>query len=175
MQMRASLAATRSTCAITRCMASPAYTISWLPTRRRRSRFSSSRRFSLSVLSTVSSSLSVESGFSRKSAAPSRVARTAISILACPEIITTGSEIPSPRTSSSSTSPSLPGITTSDIIMSNRRVCSNSSARAALSQTVASWPAMRKARASEASVFWSSSTISRFAMNVYPARSPRSI
>ena len=39
---------------------------------------------SFSTLSTVSSSLSVESGFSRKSTAPSRVARTAISILAWP-------------------------------------------------------------------------------------------
>ena len=95
MQTRVSLAATRSTCAITRRMASPEYTISCLPTRCRSSRFSSSRRFSLSTLSTVSSSLSVESGFSRKSTAPSRVARTAISMLACPEIITTGSEMPS--------------------------------------------------------------------------------
>ena len=90
MQTRVSLAATRSTCAMTRRMASPEWTISCLPTRWRSSRFSSSRRFSLRTLSTVSSSLSVESGFSRKSTAPSRVARTAISILACPEIITTG-------------------------------------------------------------------------------------
>ena len=118
MQTRVSLAATRSTCAITRRMASPECTISCLPTRWRSSRFSSSRRFSLRTLSTVSSSLSVESGFSRKSIAPSRVARTAISILACPEIITTGSEMPSARRSSSSARPSLPGITTSDSIMS---------------------------------------------------------
>ena len=42
------------------------------------------------VFSTVINSLSVESGFSRKSIAPSRVARTAISMLAWPETITTG-------------------------------------------------------------------------------------
>jgi len=41
------------------------------------------QRFSLRTLSTVSSNLSVESGFSRKSSAPRRVARTAISIFAC--------------------------------------------------------------------------------------------
>ena len=40
--------------------------------------------------STVSSSLSVDSGFSRKSTAPRRVARTAMSIVACPEIMMTG-------------------------------------------------------------------------------------
>ena len=40
----------------------------------------------------------------------------------------------------------------------------SSSARAALSHTVASWPASRKARASDASVFWSSSTIKRCAI-----------
>ncbi len=66
----------------------------------------------------VSSSLSVESGFSRKSTAPRRVARTAISIFAWPEIITTGIVMPRLRRSSSSESPSLPGITTSDSIMS---------------------------------------------------------
>ena len=66
----------------------------------------------------MSSSLSVESGFSRKSSAPRRVARTAISILAWPEIITTGTGAPSALMSSSSARPSLPGITTSEKIMS---------------------------------------------------------
>ena len=72
----------------------------WLrPTRRSRacpgggagSRFSAPGAPSFSTFSTVSSSLSVESGFSRKSSAPSRVARTAISMCAWPDIITTGS------------------------------------------------------------------------------------
>src|ERR1017187_9881527 len=165
MQTGVSLAATRSTCAMTSFMRSPVYTISCLPTRWRRSRFSSSRRFSLRTLSTVSSSLSVESGFSRKSSAPRRVARTAISILACPLIITTGSAMPSERMSSSSAMPSLPGMTTSLSIMSKARDLARSSARAALSQTVASCPARRKARASEASVLGSSSTINRCAIS----------
>ena len=56
----------------------------------RSSRFSSSSRESLRAFSTVTSSLSVESGFSRKSSAPSRVALTAISMLAWPEIRTIG-------------------------------------------------------------------------------------
>ena len=79
----------------------------------------------------------------------------------------------------------MPGITTSDSIMSKGCDLTSSSARAALSQTVASCPARRKARASEASVLASSSTISRCAKTWYspiptrcgtwcrgPARSP---
>jgi len=72
--------------------------------------------------------------------------------LACPLIITTGSAMPNARRSSSSASPSLPGMTTSLSIMSKACDLASSSARAALSQTVASCPARRKARASEASV-----------------------
>ena len=94
MQTRDSLAATRSICAITRRMASPDQTISCLPSRALSSRFSCSRRLSLSAFSTVSSSLSVESGFSRKSSAPRRVARTAISMCAWPDIMTTGAVTP---------------------------------------------------------------------------------
>ena len=60
--------------------------------------------------------------------------------------------------------PSLPGMTTSEKMRSKCCAFTRSSARAALSQTVASWPAMRKARASDASVFWSSSTMRRCAI-----------
>jgi hypothetical protein len=67
MQTRDSLAATRSTCAITRRIASLFHTISCRPTRRRSWRFSSSRRDSFSAFSTVSISLSADTGFSRKS------------------------------------------------------------------------------------------------------------
>ena len=87
---RVSLAATRSTFAITLCITADFQTSSCLPARCFSRRFSSSRRDSLTVFSTVTSSFSVDSGFSRKSTAPSRVARTAISMLACPETITTG-------------------------------------------------------------------------------------
>ena len=80
MQTRVSLAATRSTCAMTFFIASPVQTISCLPSRWRSCRFSDSRRCNLRAFSTVSRSLSVEIGFSRKSRAPSFVACTAISI-----------------------------------------------------------------------------------------------
>src|ERR1051326_4374817 len=54
-------------------------------------------------------------------------------------------------------------MTTSESIMSKGADLRSSIARAALSQTVASCPASRNARASEASVFASSSTINRCA------------
>ena len=52
---------------------------------------SRSRRASLSALRTVMSTLSVVSGFSRKSQAPSLVASTAVASVALPDIIITGS------------------------------------------------------------------------------------
>src|SRR5438477_9033408 len=55
---------------------------------------------------------------SRKSRAPSLVARTAISICACPDIITTGVGTSCDLRSASSESPSLPGMTTSERIKS---------------------------------------------------------
>ena len=75
---------------MTLCITADFQTNSCLPARCRSRLFSSSRRDSFTVFSTVTSSFSVESGFSRKSTAPRRVARTAISMLAWPEIITTG-------------------------------------------------------------------------------------
>ena len=65
-------------------------------------RLSASARTRRSVFSTTSSSRSVESGFSRKSSAPSRVARTAASIVAWPLIMTTGMSLPLARNRSSS-------------------------------------------------------------------------
>ncbi len=94
MQTRVSLAATCSTCAITSRIAGLAQTMWCLPRRAFRSRFSCSRRVRRIVFSTVSNSFSVEIGFSRKSTAPSRVARTAISIVAWPDIITAGDVTP---------------------------------------------------------------------------------
>src|SRR6266576_3351024 len=90
MQTRVSLAATRAICASNFFMAGLEPTNSCFPRRWRSSRFSSSKRVKRKAFSTVTSNLSVESGFSRKSSAPSRVAFTAISILAWPEIKTTG-------------------------------------------------------------------------------------
>src|SRR5258706_12461265 len=163
MQTRVSLAATRSICAITRCMAAPCHTISCLPSRCLSCRFSLSSRCSFSAFSTVSKSFSVEIGFSRKSKAPRRVARTAISMSACPDIITTGAVTPCAFNSSSSAKPPLPGITTSERMRSKLCALASCSALSALSHTVASCPASRNARDSDASVFASSSTISRCA------------
>src|SRR5439155_9626050 len=59
--------------------------------------------------------------------------------------------------------PSLPGITTSEKMRSKLSAFARSSARLALSQTVASCPARRKAREREARVLASSSTISKLA------------
>ena len=70
----------------------------------------------------------MEIGFSRKSSAPSRVARTAISMCAWPDIITTGAVMPWLFRSSSSARPSFPGITTSERIRSNVCALASSSA-----------------------------------------------
>ena len=138
MHTRVSLAATRSTWAMIFFMVSPVQMISCFPRRWRSWRFSDSRRCSFRAFSTVSSSLSVEMGFSRKSRAPSLVARTAISICACPDIITTGVGTSCDLRSASSESPSLPGMTTSERIKSKCCERARSRALAALSQTVAS-------------------------------------
>ena len=164
MHTRDSLAATRSSCAITRRIASPFHTISCFPKRCRSCRFSFSKRCSLRTLSTVSRSLSDEMGFSKKSRAPSLVARTAISMCACPDIITTGVVTPCCFNSSRRVNPSLPGMTTSERIRSKLCALASSSARPALSHTVASCPPRRKARDSDANVLASSSTISRCAL-----------
>ena len=93
------------------------------------------------------------------------VARTAISMCACPDIITTGVGTPCAFSSSSRVRPSLPGMTTSERMRSKFCAFASSSAFAALSHTVASWPANRKARDSDASVLASSSTIKRCALS----------
>ncbi len=56
-----------------------------------------------------------------KSKAPSCVARTAVSIVPCPLIITTGSVGPAPRISSSTAMPSRPGIAMSSSTRSGAR------------------------------------------------------
>ena len=61
-----------------------------VPVAARNARASASARSSRSAVSTVMRRASVLSGFSRKWMAPSFVARTAVSMVACPLIITTG-------------------------------------------------------------------------------------
>jgi len=82
---------------------------------------------------------------------------------AWPDIITTGVVTPAARISSNSFRPSITGITTSEKIRSNFSCFAISSAFVGLSQTVASCPARRKARESEARVLASSSMMRRLA------------
>ena len=163
MQTRVSLAATRSTCASNLRIFSPVNTRADAPSCCRSCRFSCFSRSIFKAFCTVSRSLSVERGFSRKSSAPRRVAFTAISMCACPDIITTGAVTPAALICSSSVSPSICGITTSEKIRSNFSFLTISSAFTGLSQTVASCPASRKARESEAKVLASSSIMRRLA------------
>ena len=174
MQTRVSLAATFSICAMIVVMAWPVQISSCFPKCWRSSLFSDSNRCSLRAFSTVSRSFSVEIGFSKKSRAPSLVARTAISMWACPDIITTGVATSSDFNSCRSHSPSLPGITTSESTRSKRCALARSSAFAALSQTTTSCPARRKAREREARVLASSSTTKRCAFCVTDFSSSRS-
>ena len=53
---------------------------------------------------------SVDSGFSRKSNAPSLVASTAVLTVPCPEMMTTGNSSSSPRILRRTSMPSMPGI-----------------------------------------------------------------
>src|SRR5258708_7837768 len=82
------------------------------------------------------------------------------------EVKSTGGFTPARLISSRNSRPLFPGITTSEKIRSNCSVRNNSTARPALSQTVASCPARRNARESEARVLASSSTSSKCAFRV---------
>ena len=75
----------------------------------RSARFSASSRRCRTALPTTSTVLSSDSGFSTKSNAPSLIARTADSMLPCPEIITTGASTRRSRSRASVARPSIPG------------------------------------------------------------------
>ena len=114
---RPSVGATRSTSESRRRMAglSAMKNRSWFTSRCRR-RFSSSRCRCLRALPTTSSRRSRSTGFSRKSKAPSLVACMAVSMLPCPEIITTGSSGRRALACFRVSRPSIPGSQTSRII-----------------------------------------------------------
>ena len=82
----------------------------------------------MSALATVMSTLSVVSGFSKKSQAPSLVASTAVASVALPDIIITGSSGLSSRSALSVASPSISGMATSSSTASNARARALSSA-----------------------------------------------
>src|ERR1044072_5128695 len=75
--------------------------------------FINSSRCWRSALRTVSTVFSIESGFSMKSNAPSFVARTAVSMFPCPDMITTAASDPAARSCLKVSSPSIPGSQTS--------------------------------------------------------------
>jgi len=77
--------------------------------RARNARFSTSSRRWRMALRTASTVLSIESGFSMKSNAPSRVARMAVSTVPWPEIMMTGPSTRRSRRRSNVANPSMPG------------------------------------------------------------------
>src|SRR6266576_3265033 len=78
-----------------------------------RSRFSRRRRLESIAFFNRISVLSTERGFSRKSYAPSLVARTAVSMVPCPEIMMTSGGLSRARILCRVSSPSMPGSHTS--------------------------------------------------------------
>ena len=87
----AALLAARPICSTSFLMAGLSPTSSPVaPAARRRSRASASARVRRKAVSTAMSRASVLSGFSRKFRAPTRTARTAVSMVACPLIMMTG-------------------------------------------------------------------------------------
>ncbi len=92
--------------------------VSWRSTRARSARFSNSSRRCRRALRTTSTVFSSDSGFSTKSKAPSLMARTADSMLPCPEISTTCASTCRSRRRASVARPSMPGSHTSRMIRS---------------------------------------------------------
>jgi hypothetical protein len=65
----------------------------------------------------------VLSGLSRKSIAPDRIASTAVAVVPCPEIMTTGSVSSNACSLRSTSMPSIPGILMSSSTRSGRSRC----------------------------------------------------
>ena len=108
------LFAARAICSSSRLIAPLSPTKSpVVPAAFRNARASASARSKRSAVSTVMRSASVLSGFSRKLSAPSRVARTAVSIVACPLIMMTGTSTFAARRRCSKSTPSPSGSCTS--------------------------------------------------------------
>jgi hypothetical protein len=114
---------------------------------------------------TAASSFCMPIGFSRKSSAPMRVASTAVSIVAWPDIITTGMlSWPLAPHSLSSVMPSVSGIQMSSRTRSGRPASRAARASAAFSASWTSWPSSRRISESSSRIPTSSSTTSIFGM-----------
>src|SRR6476619_8048517 len=102
--------------------------------------------------------LSSESGFSRKSNAPSLVARTAVSIVPCPEMITTSGGSSSCLIFSSVSRPSMPGSHISSSTTSQVRFFNCSRQASPLSASSTLYPSSSRTPRSDSRISRSSST-----------------
>src|SRR5689334_20159313 len=127
---------------------------------RLRSTFSwRSRLVSIAFLTRMSV-FSTESGFSRKSKAPSLVARTAVSMVPWPEIMMTSGAFSSSRTFSSVSSPSIPGNQMSSRIMSKDFFFRSSRQASPLAAADVLYPSSSRMPCSDSRIADSSSTMS---------------
>src|SRR5580692_937490 len=123
------------------------------------SRFSSRNRLASIAFLIRMSVLSIESGFSRKSYAPSLVARTAVSMVPCPEIIMTSGAFSFSRIFSRVSRPSIPGSHTSSNTTSNACLLMISRLASPLSAVVALKPSSSSTPLSDSRIVGSSSTM----------------
>src|SRR5579863_6269665 len=130
------------------------------------SRFSSRNRLASIAFLMSMSVLSIESGFSRKSYAPSLVARTAVSIVPCPEIMMTSGAFSFSRIFSRVSRPSIPGSHTSSSTTSNACLLMISRPASPLSAIEALNPSSSSTPLSDWRIVGSSSTMRMLCMLV---------
>src|SRR5580692_2810513 len=130
------------------------------------SRFSSRNRLASIAFLIRIRVLSMESGFSRKSYAPSLVARTAVSIVPCPEIMMTSGAFSFSRIFSRVSKPSIPGSQTSSKTTSNACLLMISRLASPLSAVDALKPSSSSTPLSDWRIVGSSSTMRMLCMMV---------
>jgi FixJ family two-component response regulator len=114
---------------------------------------------------TADSSRAIAIGFSRNSSAPKRVASTAVSIVACPDIMITGIvSWPCDAHSFSSVTPSVSGIQMSSSTRSSCSRCRAARAAAAFSAVTTTWPSSERISERSSRMPISSSTTRMLAM-----------
>src|SRR5580698_10768357 len=128
------------------------------------SRFSSRNRLASIAFLIRIRVLSMESGFSRKSYAPSFVARTAVSIVPCPEIMMTSGAFSFSRILSRVSRPSMPGNHTSSRTTSNACLLMMSRPASPLSAIEVLNPSSSSTPFSDCRIVGSSSTIRMLCM-----------
>src|SRR5258707_11279390 len=131
---------------------------------RLRSRFSSRSRLESIAFLMRMRVLSMERGFSRKSYAPSLVARTAVSMVPWPEIMITSGALSISRIFCRVSSPSMPGNHTSNSTTSNGRLRSISRQPSPSSAATALKPSSSSTPCSDSRILDWSSTIRMLCM-----------